>query len=68
MIQGPDVVAAGAGDVPIQALISGEVRSNLLVIDADGDGTNITDAILDGLRDYGIIPVTVKELGEFDNA
>ena len=62
-----DVVAAGAGDESIRSLISGSVRTEKLIIDADGDGSNITDAILDQLRNYGIVPQNVSELNILDN-
>lgn len=62
-----DVTATGAGDEVIRAGIEGYVRIDKLIIDADGDGSNITDTILDQLRDYGITPRTVSELNDFDN-
>ncbi|MCK5606559.1 hypothetical protein KAR91_31945 [Candidatus Pacearchaeota archaeon] len=62
-----DVTATGAGDEAIRSIISGEVRKEKLIIDADGDGSNITDTILDQLRDYGITPVNVGELNIQDN-
>jgi len=62
-----DVTATGAGDISIRALEGGEVRKERLIIDADGDGSNITNAILDSLRHYGIMPVGVFELGDYDN-
>lgn len=62
-----DVTAAGAGDEAIRSMISGQVRKEKLIIDADGDGSNITDAILDELRNYGITPVNVDELNIPDN-
>lgn len=61
------VTAAGAGDESIRNLVSGEVRKEKLIIDADGDGSNITDAILDQLRDYEITPIDVQELNIQDN-
>jgi hypothetical protein len=63
-----DVVAAGAGDEPCRPAISGEVRKEKLIIDADGDGSNITDAILDQLRDFTIVSQDVAELNIADNA
>ena len=62
------VVAAGAGDEPIRGMISGEVREEKLIINADGDGSNITAAILDQLRSAGITSVSVTELNIADNA
>jgi hypothetical protein len=62
-----EVTAAGAGDEPVRVLIDGEVDRNRLVVDADGDASNITDAILDELRDYGIVSRDVKQLSALDN-
>lgn len=62
-----DVTATAAGDVAIRAGVAGGYRKERLVIDADGDASNITDAILDQLRDYGLVPVNVAELGILDN-
>ena len=63
-----DVVAAGAGDEPCRPAISGQVRKEKLIIDADGDGSNITDAILDLLRNFTIVSQDVQELNIADNA
>jgi hypothetical protein len=62
-----DVTAAGAGDVAIRAIVKGEVRLERLVIHADGDDSNIDKAVIDELRDYSIIPRSVKELNILDN-
>lgn len=62
-----DVVAAGAGDEPFRPMISGEVRKEKLIIDADGDGSNITSAILDQLRDFTVVSQDVQELNIQDN-
>ena len=55
------------GDVSVRPQITGDVTQNLLIIDADGDGSNIDVAELDGLRDFSIIPVYVRNLTQFDN-
>ena len=62
-----DVTAIGAGDEAVRSMISGEVRTEKLIIDADGDGSNIDNAVLDELRDFGITPVNVDELNIQDN-
>jgi hypothetical protein len=62
-----DVTATGAADIPIRAGVSGSYRKERLVIDADGDDSNITDAIMDQLRVYGLVPINVKELNVLDN-
>lgn len=62
-----DVTAAGAGDVAVRSMISGKVRKERLVVNADGDDSNITNAILDQLRSYSIVPVSVDELNILDN-
>lgn len=62
-----DVTATEAGDVPIRALESGEVRAERLVIDADGDNSNVDAAVLDQLRDYKIVAQDVQQLSVLDN-
>jgi hypothetical protein len=61
------VTAAGAGDEAIREMVSGSVRKERLIIDADGDGTNITDSILDELRSYTLVSIDVSELNIYDN-
>lgn len=62
-----EVIATGAGDIQVRVLISGVVRKELLVIDADGDDTNVDAKVRDQLRDYNIDVVNVQELAEIDN-
>lgn len=62
-----DVVAAGAGDVAIRAGVAGKYRKERLVIDADGDASNVDDVVIDQLRDYGLVAIDVQELGILDN-
>ncbi|MCK5641707.1 MAG: head decoration protein [Gammaproteobacteria bacterium] len=66
-VLGYEVTAAGAGDVTIRPIVQGKVRREQLVISADGDGSNIDDAVLDQLRDYQITPLDVNELNILDN-
>jgi len=61
-----DVTRAAAGDEPVRAMVKGTVNKNRLIVHADGTGANITNAILDLLRDYGITPVDVANLGDYD--
>ena len=62
-----DITATGAGDLPVRAGIEGDIRIDKLIIDADGDGSNVDKAVLDQLRDYGITPRSVSELNIYDN-
>lgn len=62
-----EVEATGAGDIPARVGVSGKYRKNKLIIDADGDGSNITNAVMDQLRVYGLVPVDVTELNIQDN-
>lgn len=62
-----EVTATGAGDLPARVGISGEYRKERLIIDADGDDSNIDAAVKDLLREISLIPVNVKLLGIFDN-
>lgn len=61
-VLGFDVTAAGAGDVSIRAIEKGEVNQRRLIINADGTGVNIDNAVLDQLRAFGITPVNVTQL------
>lgn len=62
-----DVTATGAGDVPIRALIGGEVRKERLVIAADGDDSNVDSDVRDQLRDFGVTVIDVQQLAVLDN-
>lgn len=58
---------AGAGDVPVRDMVSGSVRASRLVIDADGDATNVDNSVLDELRDYGLVTIDAQNLSVLDN-
>jgi hypothetical protein len=58
------VSKTGAGTVPVRVMVRGTVNKNRLVID---DGSSMTSAILDQLRDVGIVSEDVKQLGVYDN-
>ena len=62
-----DLVVTGAGDSAIRAMVEGFVRKERLIIDADGDGSAVDNAVLDQLRDFGITAVNTTELGQLDN-
>ena len=62
-----EVVATATGDVTINAIktaVYPGLDAGLLVIQADGDATNVDKAVLDGLRDYGIIASTFANITE----
>ena len=61
------VTASGAGDVSVRVVVAGVVRKQRLVIDADGDSSNIDSVVIDELRDYANIAIDVEELGILDN-
>lgn len=56
------LVATGAGNLPFRALISGRVNKSRLVVNADGNATNITGAIEATLRARNIVPVKVDQI------
>ncbi len=62
-----EVVTTGAGDVAIRDMTSGSVRAARLVIDSDGDASNIDAAVLDQLQDYSLVAIDVSELNILDN-
>lgn len=59
-----ETTRASGGDTPISALIAGVVNKNRLVID---DASAFTAAILDQLRDAGIVPQDIKQTAALDN-
>jgi len=61
------ITSGGAGDVAATPLVGGSVKEDRLIIDADGDNSNVDNAVLDQLRAYGITPVPVQQLAELDN-
>ena len=62
-----EVIAAGAGDESIRAGVAGEYRKERLVINADGDDSNIDKVVEDQLRDYNLVPINVTENNVLDN-
>lgn len=56
----------GAGNNKERVLVAGEVKKERLIIDADGDGSNVTAAILDQLRSAGIVATDTLQLGNYD--
>lgn len=62
-----DVEFLAAGGVPVRTMQSGIVNGNRLIIDADGDNSNVTTVLLEELRDYGIQTVDAVELNLLDN-
>jgi hypothetical protein len=52
-----DVVAAGAGDIKVRALIKGILKKKRLIINADGDDSNIDFLVRDQLRRSGLTAV-----------
>jgi hypothetical protein len=62
-----DVTAAGAGDIPVRALVAGKVNKKRLVIALDGNDTNITADVVDKLRAVSIIPLDVQQISQLDN-
>lgn len=62
-----DVTATGAGDESVRVIRAGDVLKRFLVIDADGDDSNIDGAVIDQLRDYMIIVHEAAQLSALDN-
>lgn len=62
-----EIVQTGAADESASVMVGGKVRKDKLIIDADGDDSNVTAVVLDQLRSYGIIAVDVTELNIRDN-
>jgi hypothetical protein len=62
-----ELTATGAGDLPCRPIVGGRLRKGDLVINADGDASNVDGAVVDQLRDYSIIALGTTQLAELDN-
>jgi len=62
-----DLVASGAGDLPIRALVGGQVRMERLIEHGKAAGVDITGVVADKLADYGITAINVSDLSVLDN-
>lgn len=61
-------VAAGAGDTAVRIMVTGVVAKSKMVIDADGDSSNIDGAVKLTAKDNGIVIVDDTDLFVADNA
>lgn len=57
----------GAADFPIRPQIKGECRLAKLIIQADGDNSNIDDVVINQLQDFNVTVVDSTQLSGFDN-
>lgn len=64
---GYDLVVTAGGDFVVRPMKTGGVRAERLIIDADGDDSNITAAILDELRSAGIYAQSETDDSVLDN-
>lgn len=62
-----EVVATGVSVKAIRPMITGKVQKEKLVIDADGDDSNIDGNVIDDLINNGIIAINASELNIADN-
>ncbi len=60
-------VRTGAGDNNERVAISGTYNENRLIIDADGDNSNIDATVRDLLRQSMLLPIDVEQLARLDN-
>lgn len=61
------ITKGGAGTEPVRVLVAGTVNKKRLVIDADGDDSNVDAAVMDQLREVGIVPIDVQQTAVLDN-
>ena len=61
------LVTTGAGDTKIRAMQTGELITNRTVIHADGDSSNIDNAVKVACTDQGITLIDSVTLGKRDN-
>jgi len=51
----------------VRVPVTAKVRAQRLIIQADGDNSNVTAAVKDQLRDFGIHPIAVDDESILDN-
>jgi hypothetical protein len=61
------VTATGSGNIAAQIVAAGTFRKERMIIDADGDDTNLSESIIDGLYARGIKVVNTKDISVLDN-
>jgi len=61
------VTATGASDIALDVIVRGTVNETRLVIDADGDASNVDYTVTDDLRDSNILVKPVLQLAQEDN-
>lgn len=57
-----DVVAATSADQVVRVLTGGVLNKERLIVLADGDASNVDNAVIDQLRDYGLRAEKVQQL------
>jgi len=63
-----DVVATGAADFPAAIMFGGELQTEKTIIDADGDASNIDEAVKFSCLDKGLILIDTTDLYVADNS
>jgi len=57
----------GAGDKQARVVTAGKFNKKRLVIDADGDDSNVDAVVLDLLREHGMLCEESQQLSRYDN-
>jgi hypothetical protein len=63
-----ETVVAGAGDTAIRAMITGEIALERTVIHADGDSSNIDEAVRAACEQNGLVLLNRADLSKADNS
>ncbi len=62
-----DTTVAAAGDVLVRPLVAGKCLQDQLIIDADGDGSNVDITEVESLRDFSIIVEKNRDLSKLES-
>ena len=62
-----EATRASAGTERVRVVVKASVKKERLVIDADGDASNVTDAVIDQLRNVGITAIDTAQHAVLDN-
>lgn len=63
-----ELTKTSSGDLAARLMVGGDAKKERLIIDEDGDNSNVTAAILAKLRTNGVNAVATEQLGAYDNS
>jgi hypothetical protein len=59
-----DATLSSAGNLRVRVLVSGDVKKERLIIDADGNGSNVNASVIDAMQRARITVTSTQQLGD----